>query len=155
MEADLTAHSLTEPTPSERAGTAEAIAEPAAPRLVRRVVCGYRLGSLPGDWLQTWRRLERVLQRAGFNVRTTLAPLENMPEDTDVLVVPPELREAARRAAAPGVRILITPAASAPGAFADLVKRLEAGDGITAERLDPAGQQGPKIVRYRGSTRLD
>jgi hypothetical protein len=96
-----------------------------------------------------------VLQRAGFNVRTTLAPLENMPEDTDVLVVPPELREAARRAAAPGVRILITPAASAPGAFADLVKRLEAGDGITAERLDPAGQQGPKIVRYRGSTRLD
>jgi hypothetical protein len=155
MEADYTAHSLTELTPSERAGTAEAIAAPAAPRVVRRVTCGYRLGCLPGDWLQTWRRLERVLQRAGFNVKATLAPLENLPEDTDVLVVPPELREAARRATAPGVHLLITSAASAPGAFADLVKRLEAGDDISAERLDPAGQQGPKIVRYRGSTCLD
>src|SRR5437868_333799 len=24
------------------------------PKLVRRVVCSYRLGWLPGDWLQTW-----------------------------------------------------------------------------------------------------
>jgi hypothetical protein len=152
---DAIARSVTSSTPVEGAGVSEAIAPQAAPLLVRRVVCGYRLGTLPGDWLQTWRRLKRVLERAGFKITATLAPLENLPEDTDILVVPPELREAARKAAAPGVRILITPAANAPRAFADLVKRLEAGDDITAERLDPAGQQGPKIVRYRGATRLD
>ncbi len=125
------------------------------PRLVRRVVCGYRMGFLPGEWLQTWRRLERVLQRADLKVKATLSPLEELPEDTDILVVPPDLREAAREAAKPGTPILVTPAAAAAGAFAELVKRLEAGSELTAERITPEDREGPKIVSYRGHTRLD
>ncbi|HLZ27214.1 MAG TPA: hypothetical protein VKV73_07820 [Chloroflexota bacterium] len=131
-----------------------AVAE-AGPKLVRRVVVSYRLGWLPGDWLQTWRRLDRVFARAELNVKATLAPLEDLPTDTDILVVPPDLREAAREAAPPGTPILVTPASAAAGAFADLVSRLKAGTDFTAEALDPADRDKPKIVSYRGHTLLD
>jgi hypothetical protein len=124
--------------------------------MVRRVVCAYRQGFLPGEWLQTWRRLQRVLQRACFDVKATLAPLDELPADTDVLVVPPHLREEARAAVPPGTPILVTSASAAAAAFADLVQRLEAGVELSAERLDPAEVTArPKIVRYRGQTLLD
>jgi hypothetical protein len=125
------------------------------PKLVRRVVCSYRLGWLPGDWLQTWRRLDRTFARANLRVKATLAPLEDLPEDTDILVVPPDLRDDARAAASPGTPILVTPASAAAGAFAELVKRLEAGVDFTAEHLDPDEKDKPKIVSYRGHTLLD
>jgi hypothetical protein len=126
------------------------------PRTVRRVVCGYRQGFLPGEWLQTWRRLQRVLQRACFEVKTTLAPLDQLPEDTDILVVPPELREAGRESVPPGTPILVTTAAAAAGAFADLVQRLEAGVELSADRFDPHTLASrPRIVTYRGQTLLD
>lgn len=125
------------------------------PRVVRRVVCGYKQGWLPGEWLQTWRRLDRVLARAKLKVKATLAPLEDLPADTDILVVPPDLREAANAAVPPGTPILVTSAAAAAGAFADLVRRLEAGTELSAERVDPADAGKPKIVTYRGQTLID
>ena len=125
------------------------------PRVVRRVVCGYKQGWLPGEWLQTWRKLDRVLARAKLKVKATLAPLEDMPADTDILVVPPDLREAANAAVPPGTPILVTSAAAAAGAFADLVRRLEAGTELSAERVDPADAGKPKIVTYRGQTLID
>jgi hypothetical protein len=125
------------------------------PKVVRRVVCSYRLGWLPGEWLQTWRRLDRVFARANLKVKATLAPLEDLPQDTDILVVPPDLRDAAREAAPPGTPILVTPASAAAGAFAELVSRLEAGTDFTAEKVDPAEKDKPKIVSYRGHTLID
>jgi hypothetical protein len=125
------------------------------PKLIRRVVVSYRMGWLPGDWLQTWRRLDRVLARANLKVKATLAPLEDLPEDTDILVVPPDLRDAARERARLGTPLLVTPASAAAGAFAELVTRLEAGVDFTAEKVDPADQDKPKIVSYRGHTLLD
>src|SRR3954447_9836682 len=110
---------------------------PPAARLITRVVVGYRLGFLPGEWLQTWRRLDRLLARAELKVEATLAPLEKLPQDMGILVVSPDLREAARDAAPAGTPILVTPASSAAGAFADLVKRLQEGVEITAEKVDP------------------
>jgi hypothetical protein len=141
--------------PPGAAQHAEASTSAPGPKIVRRVVCSYRLGWLPGDWLQTWRRLDRVFARAELKVKATLAPLEDLPPDTDILVVPPELREAAREAALPGTPILVTPASAAAGAFADLVSRLQLGTEFTAERLDPADKDKPKIVSYRGHTLLD
>ena len=108
---------------------------PPGPKVVRRVVLGYQLGWLPGDWLRAWRRLDKLFAQAELNVQATLAPLDGLPDDTDILVVPPELRDAARQTARPGTPILVTPAASAAAAFADLVSRLQAGQGFTAERL--------------------
>ncbi|HTD79440.1 MAG TPA: hypothetical protein VK898_17505, partial [Chloroflexota bacterium] len=134
---------------------AEATEAGKRPIVVRRVVCSYRLGWLPGDWLQTWRRLDRVFARANLKVKATLAPLEDLPKDTDILVVPPDLREAAREAAPPGTPILVTPASAAAGAFAELVSRLEAGTDFTAEKVDPADKDKPKIVSYRGHTLID
>jgi hypothetical protein len=140
----------------EQAENDAEVSEPtASPKMVRRVVCSYKLGWLPGDWLQTWRRLDRVFARAELNVKATLAPLEDLPEDTDILVVPPELREAAYEAARPGMPILVTPAGAAAGAFADLVSRLQAGTDFTAEKVDPEQKDKPKIVSYRGHTLLD
>jgi hypothetical protein len=136
-------------------GVGEATEAAIGPRMVRRVVCSYRLGWLPGEWLQTWRRLDRVFARADLKVKATLAPLEDLPADTDILVVPPDLRDAAREAAAPGTPILVTPAAAAAGAFAELVSRLEAGTDFTAEKVDPSDKDKPKIVSYRGHTLID
>jgi len=126
------------------------------PTVVKRVVCSYKLGWLPGDWLQTWRRLDRVFARANLRVKATLAPLEDLPADTDILVVPPDLRDAAKEAAPEGTPILVTPASAAAGAFAELVARLESGTEFTAEKLDPEVEKAkPKIVSYRGHTIID
>jgi hypothetical protein len=139
---------------AEGEGQTEAEA-PKGPKLVRRVVCSYQLGWLPGDWLQTWRRLDRVFARANLKVKATLAPLEDLPEDTDILVVPPELRDVAREAARPGTPILVTPAGAAAGAFAELVSRLQAGTDFTADTITDEEKAAPKIVSYRGHTLLD
>ena len=128
----------------------------AKPKVVKRVVCSYQLGWLPGEWLQTWRRLDRVFARANLRVKATLAPLEDLPEDTDILVVPPDLRDAAKAAAPEGTPILVTPASAAAGAFAELVARLESGTQFTAEKIDPDVEKAkPKIVSYRGHTIID
>ena len=128
----------------------------AGPKVVKRVVCSYQMGWLPGDWLQTWRRLDRVFARANLRVKATLAPLEDLPADTDILVVPPDLRDAAKEAAPEGTPILFTPASAAAGAFAELVARLESGTEFTAEKIDPDVEKAkPKIVSYRGHTIID
>jgi hypothetical protein len=49
----------------------------------------------------------------------------------------------------------VTPASAAAGAFAELVTRLEAGVEFTAEKVDPADKDKPKVVSYRGHTLLD
>lgn len=147
-----------EKRPDAEATAAEAPTEEEAPgpKVVKRVVCSYRLGWLPGEWLQTWRRLDRVFARANLRVKATLSPLEDLPEDTDILVVPPDLRDAAKAAAKPGTPILVTPASAAAAAFAALVERLEAGGEFTAEKIDPEVEKGkPRIVSYRGHTILD
>jgi hypothetical protein len=131
------------------------MAEPAEPKLIKRVTVAYRLGFLPGEWLQTWRRLDRLFARANLKVKATLAPLEELPEDTDILVVPPDLREAARESAVPGTPILVTPASAAAGAFSDLIARLEAGTELTAERISEEDAAAPKIVSYTGYTRIE
>jgi len=139
---------------AESEAAPESESEPHA-RLITRVVVGYRLGFLPGEWLQTWRRLDRALARANLKVKATLAPLEELPEDTGILVVPPDLREAAREAATPGTPILVPPANAAAGAFNDLVARLEAGTDLRAEKISEEEAAGPKIVSYTGYTRND
>jgi hypothetical protein len=159
-EAAPTQHA--EPAPDlapapETAPEPETTPEPEEPkgRLITRVVVGYRLGFLPGEWLQTWRRLDRALARANLKVKATLAPLEEMPADTGILVVPPDLREAAREAVPPGTPILVTPANAAAGAFTDLVSRLEAGTELRADKISEEEAQGPKIVSYTGYVRND
>ena len=135
---------------------AETPTEPPAPRLVRRVACVYQSGVLPGEWLQTWRRLDRLFERSGLKVKALLTPLEDLAtEDIDLVVAPPDLREAAAAVAGLDVPVIVTTPASAAIDFTDLVRGLVDGTELTAERIDPAAPTGPTIVTYRGSTRLD
>ena len=64
-------------------------------------------------------------------------------------------REAARAATVPGTLLLVVPASAVAAAFNDLVNRLEAGTELQAERVDPSSAHAPKIVSYRGHTRID
>lgn len=139
---------------SDNPGAGEAAERP-TPRTVRKIVCAYRLGVLPGEWLQTWRRLDRLLGRSGFKVKALLEPLEELPADADLVVVEPALREAAEAAAPPGVSLLLTTPPTAAADFAELVRRLEAGTELVAERVDPSTAGGPTIVTYRGGLRID
>lgn len=126
-----------------------------SPRIIRRVVCGYRLDSLPGEWLQAWRRLDRAMQRAGLNVKVSLDPLDDLPSDADILVVPPELENEAGAVAPPGVGLIVTSPTEATATFARLVESLAAGREITADRIVAADPTEPRIVTYRGSIPID
>jgi hypothetical protein len=139
---------------SDDPGEARAADRP-APRVVRKIVCAYRTGVLPGEWLQTWRRLDRLLIRSGFKVKALLEPLEDLPADADLIVVSADLREAAEDVVPSGVPLLLTTPPTAASDFADLVRRLETGTELTAERVDPSEAAGPNIVTYRGGLRID
>lgn len=116
------------------------------PTLVRTVVCGYSRDELPTSWLQVFRRFEHALKRTGLRVRVRLDPLEELPESYEVVVVAPELAERAA-ALAPGVRIVTATREDAAAAAATLVRELEQGTVLYAERADP---NDPVIVVHRG-----
>jgi hypothetical protein len=101
------------------------------------------------------RRLDRLLDRSGFKVKTVMEPLEDLSEDVDLVVVSPDLREDAQSAAGFGVPVLVTTPATAAEDFADLVRQLEAGTELTVERPDRSAPTGPHIVTYRGSMRIE
>jgi len=135
---------------------AESVSDPQpSPRLVRKIVCAYQPGIMSGDWLQTWRRLDRLLDRSGFKVKALMEPLDDLPADADLVVVTPDLQEAAEAVVQPGVQVLPTTPQAAASVFAHLIERLTAGTELTAERTTLAERNGPTIVTYRGSQRID
>ena len=60
----------------------------------------------------------------------------SLDQSYEILVVPPELGEAAQTAAPTVARVLVTTPSGAAAAFADLVQSLEAGNELTAERVE-------------------
>ena len=124
--------------------------------MVRRVVVSYSLGWLPGDWLQTWRRLDRVFARANLKVKAGLHPLEDLPEDTDILVVPPELARRRTRARAPRH--------AHPGHARGIRRRrVRRPGGVAWKRVKNSPpntstlptEDAPNIVSYRGHTLIE
>lgn len=116
-------------------------------RLVRTIVCAFIQAELPTPWLAIFHRFERVMQKAGLKVRVRLLPLETLPETFEVLVVPPEIREAAE-ALQTGARLIVTTRAEAPAAAAELLREIERGETLYAEKVRPGE---PKIMTHRGS----
>jgi hypothetical protein len=115
-------------------------------RLVRTIVCAYVQAELPTPWLAIFHRFERVMEKAALRIRVRLFPLEALPESFEVLVVPPELREAAE-ALATGARLIVTTRPDAPAAAADLLREIEAGETLYAEKVQPGE---PRIMTHRG-----
>ncbi|HEV8230694.1 MAG TPA: hypothetical protein VGQ86_12115 [Candidatus Limnocylindria bacterium] len=122
---------------------------PAEPRrtLVRTIVCAYTQSELPTPWLAIFHRFERTMQRAGLRIRVRLFPLEALPESFEVLVVPPELREAAVELET-GARLVVTTRQDAPAAADQLLREIEKGETLYAEKVRPGE---PKIAVHRGS----
>jgi hypothetical protein len=120
---------------------------PPAPRLVRTLVCSYSRDELPTAWLRVFHRLEHAMARAGLRVRVRLLPLEDLPEEVDVLVVPPELVDRARAARA-GARVIATTRQHVAVTAVELTRDLESGREIYAERVKPGE---PEVRVHRGT----
>ena len=116
-------------------------------QLVRTIVCAFIRAELPTPWLAIFHRFERVMEKAGLKIRVRLFPLEALPESFEVLVVPPELREAAE-ALQTSARLIVTTRADAPAAAAALLREIEGGVTLYAEKVRPGE---PKFTTYRGS----
>ncbi len=114
--------------------------------LVRTIVCAYIQAELPTPWLAIFHRFERVMEKAGLRIRVRLFPLEALPETFEVLVVPPELQEAAE-ALQTGARLIVTSRSDAPAAAAELLREIELGETLYAEKVQPGE---PKIMTHRG-----
>ena len=110
-------------------------------------MCAFTRAELPTPWLAIFHRFERVMEKAGLRVRVRLFPLEDLPESFEVLVVPSELREAAE-AIQTSARLIVTTRAGAPAAADELLREIERGDTLYAEKVRPGD---PKIMSYRGS----
>ena len=117
-----------------------------APVLVSTIVCAYTQAELPTPWLAIFHRFERTMQKAGLRIRVRLFPLEELPDAFEVLVVPPEL-QAAAQALQTGARIIVTSRADAPAAADLLLREIERGETLYAEKVRPGE---PRIMTHRG-----
>jgi len=114
--------------------------------LVRTIVFAFTQAELPTQWLAIFHRFERVMEKAGLRIRVRLFPLEKLPESFEILVVPTELGDAAA-ALQTGARIIVTSRADAPAAADALLKEIERGETLYAEKVRPGE---PKIMTHRG-----
>jgi hypothetical protein len=114
--------------------------------LVRTIVCAYSRDELPTSWIQVHRRFEHEVKRAGLRIRVRLEPLEEMPESYEVVVVAPELRTRAYELAPQG-RILTATRDDCAQKAQDLVRYIELGETLYAERASP---DEPIVVVHRG-----
>jgi hypothetical protein len=115
-------------------------------RLIRTIVCAYTQAELPTPWLAIFHRFERTIAKAGLRIRVRLFPLEELPETFEVLVVPPELQEAAA-ALQTSARIIVTTRPEAAAAVDGLLREIEGGETLYAEKVRPGE---PKIMTHRG-----
>jgi hypothetical protein len=115
-------------------------------RLVRTIVCAYTQAELPTPWLAIFHRFERTMEKAGLRIRVRLFPLEELPEAFEVLVVPPEL-QAAAEALQTGARVIVTSRPGAPAAADALLREIERGETLYAEKVRPGE---PRIMTHRG-----
>jgi len=110
------------------------------------VVCAFSRDELPADDLQVFRRFEHSMKKAGLDVRVRLEPIEQLPEQFDVLVVSPALERRANRIGGDAI-VMVTTRQTAASAADRLLAEIARGYPITAARKDP---NAPHIVRRRG-----
>jgi len=130
---------------TESSGTPSATPQPEA-RVIRTVVCAFSRDELPADDLQVFRRFEHSMKKAGLDVRVRLEPIEQLPEQFDVLVVSPALERRANQAGGDAI-VMVTTRQTAASAADRLLAEIARGYPITAARKDP---NAPHIVRRRG-----
>ena len=115
-------------------------------RVIRTVVCAFSRDELPADDVQVFRRFEHSMKKAGLDVRVRLEPIEELPEQLDVLVVSPALEKKAAAVAGDAI-VMVTTRQTAAEAADRLLAEIARGYPITAAKKDP---NAPIIVRRRG-----
>ena len=115
-------------------------------RVIRTVVCAFSRDELPADDLQVFRRFEHSMKKAGLDVRVRLEPIEELPEQLDVLVVSPALAKKAAAVAGDAI-VMVTTRQTVAEAADRLLAEIARGYPITAAKKDP---NAPIIVRRRG-----
>jgi len=116
------------------------------PRMIRTIVCAFSKEEMPADDVQIFRRFEAAVARFGWDIRVRFEPLETLPEPYEVLVVNAPYKERAEAIATDAILIVTTRATMGPAAE-QLMKEIERGDVLTAQKRDP---NAPKIVKRRG-----
>lgn len=117
---------------------------------MRTIVCSYSRDELPVSWLRVFHRLEREVAKAGLRIRVELAPLEELPEAFEVLVIHPSLLGLAETGAK-GACLLGATRENANTVVDELMRELASGESLYAERVTPGE---PRIRVHRGPNML-
>jgi len=130
-------------------------------RLVKKIVIGFDLEFMPPALVRSFTLLRGKIARKRYRIEVVLGVITKLPGNTDVLFVPEELLVKAQQLTSSDVRIAVLDSKKThQSAFDELLKDLEEGNEIYAERLGEAetlekiGPQGGVIMRYRGSERI-
>ena len=126
------------------------------PRILKRIVFGYTVDFFPGNLILGYNQLKRMLARAQFDVKVNLAPLNDLPPHTNIVFVPPELVETARRAA-PSCQIEALASFLNDPHYDALIRQLEEGTEWTAAKIadQTSAEDSGEIVNYRGYERIE
>jgi hypothetical protein len=123
-------------------------------RLVKKIVIGYQLPTMPSFLIQGLLLLRSKLARAGFQVEVALCPLNQLPADTNILFVPVELVDLAGQAASQQTQVIpLTATTAQQPAYNELLERLKVGQELYAAVRAESESEGD-IIRYRGYTRI-
>ncbi len=125
------------------------------PRLIRKIGFGYALDFMPAALLVGFNQLAHKIKQAGFDIKVSLVPLNDLPPDLDLLFAPKELSDQAAKAL-PLERIVVLEEFVNQPIYTDLVKRLKEGREIFA--APQTAEENPEegyTARYRGYERID
>ncbi len=125
-------------------------------RVLKRIVFGYSVDSFSGLQIVGYNQFKRMLARAGFDIAVSLAPLNDLAPDVDILFVSPNLAEPARQAA-PRSRVEVLENFVNHPIYERMIQQLTDGQEWTAARLSErrSAEDGGEIVRYRGYERIE
>lgn len=126
------------------------------PRLIRRIGFGYKLDFMPAPLIVGYHSLAKKIEQAKFNVLVLLVPLNNLTPEWDLLFIPKEFENDVAGIVAAD-QVIVLDEFLNQALYTDLVKRLEEGKEIYAERIQPDQMDPEKgiTVRYRGYDRID
>ena len=120
----------------------------------RRIVCGYDIELLPTWWLQVHRMVKARLEREGALVKVDLLPLTDLPENFDLLLVPPDALTIARDHA-PRVECVAVTSDDYPRQVAEILAHLRGRSWYSVQESAEHDQPQPKIVRHLGYEKID
>ena len=126
------------------------------PRVLKQIVFGYAIDFFPGLLIVGYQQLKRKIARSGFDVTVSMNPLSDLPLETDILLVPEQLLDEARRVASTSQVEPLDNFLNHP-LYNVLVRQLVEGNVWTAPKLAAPSESDEEgeIRTYRGYERIE